>query len=86
MDFETAMDPMTMVSVVNAKRELLSHGFPSYIEGSFNHCHLYAEYDLLRTVRNIEDTEIEETWIPMTVCQVVDGEVSSSELLQWLGY
>jgi hypothetical protein len=72
MDFETAMDPMTMVSVVNAKRELLSHGFPSYIEGSFNHCHLYAE--------------IEETWIPTMVCQVVDGEVSSSELLQWLGY
>lgn len=68
MDFETAMDPMTTISVADAKRELLSHGFPSYIEGSFNHCHLYAE--------------IEETM----VCQVVDGEVYSSELLQWLGY
>ena len=73
MEFETAMDPMTTISVADAKRELLSHGFPSYIEGSFNHCHLYAE---------IEDTEIEETM----VCQVVDGEVYSSELLEWLGY
>ena len=69
MDFETAMDPMTTISVVNAKRELLSHGFPSYIEGGY----IYAE---------IEDTEIEETM----VCQVVDSEVYSSELLQWLGY
>jgi len=80
MDFETAMDPMTTISVVNAKRELLSHGFPSYIEGSFNHCHLYAEIEVV--MPDGVDAEIEETM----VCQVVDGEVYSSELLQWLGY
>lgn len=75
MDFETAMDPMTTISVADAKRELLSHGFPSYIEGSFNNCHLYAES--VRVILNIEET---------MVCQVVDGEVYSSELLEWLGY
>jgi len=78
MDFETAMDPMTTISVADAKRELLSHGFPSYIEGSSNHCHLYAEIE----DAEIEDAEIEETM----VCQVVDGKVYSSELLRWLGY
>mgnify|MGYP003136650437 CR=1 FL=1 len=79
MNLEDAMDPLLMVSVEDAKRELMKHGVPSYIEGGFNHCHLYGEVEV---VLPCGDTVIEETMI----CQVIDSEVYSNELLGWLGY
>ena len=75
MNLEEAMDPLQTVSVEDAKRELMKHGVPSYIEGGFNHCYLYGEIEA-------EDGTIEETMI----CQVIDSEVYSNELLGWLGY
>ena len=75
MNLEEAMDPLQTVSVEDAKRELMKHGVPSYIEGGFNNCYLYGEIEA-------EDGTIEETMI----CQVIDSEVYSNELLGWLGY
>ena len=75
MSLEEAMDPLQTVSVEDAKRELMKHGVRSYIEGGFNHCYLYGEIEA-------EDGTIEETMI----CQIIDGEVYSNELMQWLGY
>ena len=75
MNLEDSMDPLQTVSVEDAKRELMKHGVPSYIEGGFNHCYLYGEIEA-------EDGTIEETMI----CQVIDSEVYSNELLGWLGY
>ena len=69
------MDPLQTVSVEDAKRELMKHGVRSYIEGGFNHCYLYGEIEA-------EDGTIEETMI----CQIIDSEVYSNELMQWLGY
>lgn len=79
MNLEDAMDPLAMVSVKDAKRELMKHGFPSYIEGGYGDCHLYAEIEVVLPCGH---TDTEET----RVCQVVDSEVYSSELLEWLGY
>ena len=75
MNLEEALDPLQTVSVEDAKRELMKHGHRSYIEGGFNHCYLYGEIEE-------EDGTIEETMI----CQIIDGEVYSNELMQWLGY
>ena len=75
MSLEEAMEPLQTVSVEDAKRELMKHGVRSYIEGGFNHCYLYGEIEA-------EDGTIEETMI----CQIIDGEVYSNELMQWLGY
>ena len=75
MNLEEALNPLQTVSVEDAKHELMKHGVPSYIEGGFNHCYLYGEIEA-------EDGTIEETMI----CQIIDGEVYSNELMQWLGY
>ena len=75
MDFDTAMDPLTEVTLAEAKQELMKHGFPSYIEGGY----IYAEIEVVMLDGSVQT---EETM----VCQVQDGEVYSSELLQWLGY
>jgi hypothetical protein len=72
------MDPLAMVSVEDAKRELMKHGFPSYIEGGFSWCYMYAEVEVVLPCGH---TEIEES----RVCRVHDtGDVYSSELLEWL--
>ena len=79
MNLEDSMDPLQTVSVEDAKRELMKHGVPSYIEGGFNNCYLYGEVEV---VLPCGDTVIEET----RICQVIDSEVYSNELLGWLGY
>lgn len=81
MNFDEAMDPLQMVSVEDAKRELMKHSVPSYIEGGFNNCYLYGEIEAVCKC-GCGQVNMEE----QRICQVINGEVYSNELLEWLGY